>query len=151
MTQWVEEFIAWARNNGGIARLSLACDNRELPSDGRTYEFYTRVLQEWHEEFRLSEVFDDTAEGYEPPESPDRERFEEVLSEYHADGENAPKVDEYTDREEAEYYLIQAQTATIKQALLDMDAEKGEEDSSDSSEDKEQKNKKQAKEKQKRR
>ena len=90
-------------------------------------------------------MFDGTAEGYEPPESLDLERFEEVLSEYHAEGENAPKLDEYTDREEAEYYLIQAQTATIKQALLDIDAEKSEEDSSDSSDEKEQKNKKKAK------
>ena len=144
MTLWVEEFIAWAKNNGGIAMLSLACANRDLPSDGRTYETYTRVLEEWNEELRFSEVFEDTAEGYEPPESLTLERFEEVRSEYHAEGEDSPKPDEYTNRRDAEYYLIRAQTGTIKQALLDIDAEKSDEDSSDSSEDRKRKKKKKA-------
>ena len=69
MTQWVEEFIAWARNHGGIAVLSLACANRQLPSEGRTYEVYTKVLEKWHEDLRFSEVFEDDADGYEPPEA----------------------------------------------------------------------------------
>ena len=135
MTLWVEDFIAWARNNGGIKTLSLACADRDLPSDGRKYETYTRILEEWNEELRLSEVFKYDAEGYEPPESLTPERFGEVLSEYHAEGEDPPRLEEYTNRREAEYYLIRAQVDTIKQTLLDIDAEESNEDSSDSSED----------------
>ena len=69
MTQGVEEFITWARNHGGILMLSLACANRQLPSEGRTYEVYTKVLEKWHEDLRFSEVFEDDADGYEPPEA----------------------------------------------------------------------------------
>ena len=86
MTLWVEDFIAWAKNNGGIKTLSLACSDRDLPSDGRKYETYTRILEEWNKELRLSEVYKDDPEGYEPPESLTLEEFEKVLSEYHAEG-----------------------------------------------------------------
>ena len=145
MTLWVEDFVAWAKNNGGIKTLSLACADRDLPSDGRKYETYTRILEEWNEELRLSEVFKDDAEGYEPPESLTPERFGEVLSEYHAEGEDPPRLEEYTNRREAEYHLIRAQVATIKQTLLGIDAEESNEDSSDSSEDRKRKKKKKAK------
>ena len=110
--------------------LSLACANRQLPSEGTTYEVFATRLEKWHEDFRLNEVFEDDENGYEPPESLDLGRFEELLSEYHAEGEDAPKLEEFTDRAEAEKYLIQAQTATIEHTLLELNAEESDEDSS---------------------